>query len=62
MMWFCCRFKIVAVVNIGNLKDFSTVQISSRSVWNDKTDKFITAEFRTKELYAVAMVYTLYTE
>ena len=53
---------MLTVVNIGNLNDFSTVKIASRSVWDEKTDKFTTAEFYNKTLYAVAMIYTLYTD
>jgi len=56
------RYKVLTVVNIGNLNDFSTVKIASRSVWDEKTDKFTTAEFYNKTLYAVAMIYTLYTD
>ena len=53
---------MLTVVNIGSLNDFSTVKIASRSVWDEKTDKFTTAEFYNKTLYAVAMIYTLYTD
>jgi len=52
----------VTLVHIGNVNESSAVNISSRSIWNEKTDDYVTAKFRNRSIYALAVIYTLYKE
>ena len=54
------RYKMVAIVSIGSIKERPGVQLGSRCLWNKETDNFISAKYSNKSLFAVAMVYGLY--
>ncbi|XP_045160963.2 dynein light chain Tctex-type 5-like [Mercenaria mercenaria] len=57
------RFKIVVIVSIGQQQDtHPSMSFTSRCIWNDKLDNFAEATFENKHLYAVALVYALYTD
>ena len=56
------RYKVVAVVSIGSLKERPGLQFGSRCLWNDATDTFASVKFTNGSLFAVAMVYGLYYE
>lgn len=55
------RYKLICHVmiseNIGQ-----SLNASSRSVWNDKLDNFVTAEYSTPHLLGTATLYALYYE
>jgi len=52
----------VTLVHIGNMNKSSAVNISSRSIWNEKTDNNVTAKFCNRSIYALAVIYTFYKE
>lgn len=54
------RYKMVAIVSIGSIKERPGVQLGSRCLWNKETDNFISAKYSNKSIFAVAMVYGLY--
>lgn len=54
------KYKMVAIVSIGSIKERPGVQLGSRCLWNKDTDNFISAKYSNKSLFAVAMVYGLY--
>lgn len=54
------RYKMVAIVSIGSIKERPGVQLGSRCLWNKETDNFISAKYSNRSLFAVAMVYGLY--
>lgn len=56
------RYKMVAVVSIGSIKERPGMQFGSRCLWNKDTDNFISAKYSNTSLFAVAMVYGLYYE
>ena len=56
------RYKLVAVVSIGSLRERPGMQFGSRCLWNQDTDTFASVKFTNGSLFAVAMVYGLYYE
>lgn len=57
------RFKIVVIVSIGQYQEtHPSMSFTSRCIWNDKLDNFAEATFSNRRLYAVALVYALYSE
>ncbi|KAF2978403.1 hypothetical protein EK904_005497 [Melospiza melodia maxima] len=55
------RYKIVVVAHIGQLGRQS-LQISSRCLWDPKSDTFSSYVFKNTSLFAVANVYGVYFE
>ncbi len=55
------RYRIVCLVHIGCNKG-QELKIVSRSLWNPNVDTFATADFKSKNLFAVATVYGVYFE
>ena len=53
------RYKMVAIVSIGSMKERPGMQFGSRCLWNKETDNFISAKYSNSSLFAVAMVYGL---
>lgn len=53
------RYKLVAVVSIGNLDDSSSFQFGSRCLWDQSTDRFASVKFNNSSIFAVAMIYGL---
>ncbi|XP_071098173.1 dynein light chain Tctex-type 5-like [Haliotis cracherodii] len=58
----CGRYKMVAVVSIGNIKEQSGMQFGSRCLWNKESDSFLSVKYANDSLFAVAMVYSLLFE
>ncbi len=56
------RYKLVAVVSIGNIKEQSGMQFGSRCLWNKDSDSFLSVKYANDSLFAVAMVYSLLFE
>ena len=54
------RYKMVAVVSIGSMKERPGMQFGSRCLWNKETDNFVSARYSNTSIFAVAMVYGLY--
>ena len=55
------RYKFICNVHVGqNLAQ--DIRISSRFLWNDQTDTFISESYKSRELFAVAIVYAIYQE
>lgn len=55
------RYKIVAVVHIGERKDQSTI-VASRCAWDSKLDEYATYSMETPTLFCTASVYGIYCE
>ncbi|XP_071799694.1 dynein light chain Tctex-type 5-B-like isoform X1 [Asterias amurensis] len=55
------RYKIIAIVHIGELKD-QGLKISSRCLWDAANDSSSSYEYRNNSLFATAMVYGIYHE
>ncbi len=55
------RYKIVCQVFIGS-KSAQSMQMSSRALWNDKTDNHVSRSFENESLFAVATVHCTYFE
>lgn len=55
------RYKLVVVAHVGENKS-QGVQITSRCVWNDNFDDFVTVHFTNSSLFVQATVYALYAE
>ncbi|CAL9688953.1 unnamed protein product [Knipowitschia caucasica] len=55
------RYKIVVVVNIGQLIG-QGMQISSRCLWDATSDTFATYSFKNRSLFGLAIVYVAYFE
>ncbi|XP_038068674.1 tctex1 domain-containing protein 1-B-like isoform X1 [Patiria miniata] len=55
------RYKIIALVHIGELRD-QGLKISSRCLWDAAHDNSSSYEFRNNSLFATAMVYAIYHE
>ncbi|KXJ10408.1 tctex1 domain-containing protein 1 [Exaiptasia diaphana] len=55
------RFKFVATVTIGEMKD-QGIRSASRFLWNEKHDNWVDAVFTNPEIFAVAVVYAVYQE
>lgn len=55
------RYKLVVVVHVGEKKG-QGVQITSRCVWNENLDNFVTVNFANSSLFVQATVYALYAE
>ncbi|XP_077993138.1 dynein light chain Tctex-type 5-B-like [Glandiceps talaboti] len=56
------RYKVVAVVSIGSIKEKPGMNFGSRCLWDPKLDTFVTVQFTNGSLFAVAMIYGLYYE
>ncbi|XP_072020482.1 dynein light chain Tctex-type 5-like [Amphiura filiformis] len=56
------RYKYVASVSIGSVREKPGLHISSRCLWNKKTDSSVTVNFMNGSLFAVVMLYGLYLE
>ena len=56
------RFKLVAVVSLGSIRDRPRLQFGSRCFWNPNTDRFASVKYTNGSLFAVAMIYGLYFE
>ena len=54
------RYKLVAVVSLGSVKERPGLQFGSRCFWNQNTDKFVSVKYTNGSLFAVAMIYGLY--
>jgi len=55
------RFKIVCVVNIGQMKG-QDVRVASRFLWDEKFDNWVDSVFISSELFGVAVVFGVYQE
>lgn len=58
------RFKLICIVNLGEIK-FSILgnaMFGSRCLWNTITDNFASSSYQNAELFAVATIYALYQE
>ena len=56
------RFKVIAVVSLGSIKERPGLQFGSRCFWNQNTDKFASVKYTNGSVFAVAMIYGLYFE
>ncbi|CAK8675879.1 dynein light chain Tctex-type 5-B-like [Clavelina lepadiformis] len=55
------RHKIIAIVNIGQLRD-QGIRLGSRCLWDTKRDNSATASYEGKTLWANATVFGVYYE
>ncbi|XP_015769275.1 PREDICTED: tctex1 domain-containing protein 1-like [Acropora digitifera] len=55
------RFKIVCVVNIGEIKG-QDVRVASRFLWDEKNDNWVDSVFVSSELFGVAVLFAVYQE
>lgn len=55
------RYKIVAIVMIGDKSNQGTV-VASEAVWNPSVDNYATYTYVNKDIYCTAIVYGLYNE
>ena len=55
------RFKIVCVVNIGEMKG-QDVRVASRFLWDEKHDNWVDSVFTSSEIFGVAVVFGIYQE
>lgn len=55
------RYKVVAIVHIGERKDQSTV-VASRCAWDKNLDNYATYTLETPTLFCTASVFGIYTE
>ncbi|XP_057386448.1 dynein light chain Tctex-type 5 isoform X3 [Balaenoptera acutorostrata] len=55
------RYKLIVMVHIGQLTGQS-ILIGSRCLWDPKNDTFASYIFRNSSLFALANVYTVYSE
>ncbi|KAK7944814.1 hypothetical protein WMY93_000542 [Mugilogobius chulae] len=55
------RYKIVVIVNVGQLRG-QGMQISSRCLWDVTNDTFATYSFKNSSLFGLAIVYVVYVE
>uniref|UniRef100_A0A8C6U8Y9 Tctex1 domain containing 1 n=1 Tax=Neogobius melanostomus TaxID=47308 RepID=A0A8C6U8Y9_9GOBI len=55
------RYKIVVIVNIGQLGG-QGMQISSRCLWDATNDTFATYSFKNSSLFGLAVIYVVYVE
>ena len=56
------RYKIVCVVQIGDLKTSPSLISSSRCLWNKATDNFSAAQYSNTTLHALLLIFSLYCE
>ena len=56
------RYKMVAVVSLGSIKERPGLQFGSRCLWNQNTDSFASVKYTNGSIFAVAMIYGLYYE
>ncbi|XP_060074034.1 dynein light chain Tctex-type 5-like [Ylistrum balloti] len=54
------RYKMIANISIGSLKEKPGMQFGSRCLWNKNTDNFVSVKYSNSSMFAVAMVYGLY--
>ena len=55
------RYKLVVTVVIGQ-NTGQCCELASRSLWNSKTDTFVSIPYKNKTLFAVANIYGVYYE
>ena len=55
------QFKIVCVVNIGEMKG-QDVRVASRFLWDEKNDTWVDSVFVSSELFGVAVLFAVYQE
>lgn len=55
------RFKFVCNVTIGQ-QGSQAIRISSRFIWDEKTDNWINSVYSNKEIFVAASVFALYYE
>ncbi|XP_065834119.1 dynein light chain Tctex-type 5-B-like [Oscarella lobularis] len=55
------RYRLVCVVHIGELKD-QGVRVASQCVWNPEWDCYSEFSFKNSSLFAIGVVYGIYTE
>ena len=56
------RYKLVAILNIGDSKDRPSIHLFSRCLWNSSTDSYSSVVFNNSSFYAVATVFAVYFE
>ena len=56
------RYKYVASVSIGSVREKQGLHIGSRCLWNDRTDSSATVNYNNGSLFAVVMVYGIFRE
>nr|XP_002732142.1 PREDICTED: tctex1 domain-containing protein 1-B-like [Saccoglossus kowalevskii] len=56
------RYKYVAIVSIGSIKERPGMNFGSRCLWDPKWDSFTTIKYANSSLFAVAMIYGVYFE
>ncbi len=56
------RYKMVAVVTLGSIKDGNGLQFGSRCLWTEKSDCFTSVKYTNGSIFAVVMIYGLYYE
>ena len=56
------RYKIICIVNIGEITGQCNVRFGSRCLWNVNFDNFASAFYRNNHIFAVATVYGIYFE
>ena len=56
------RYKLICVVNIGEIKTSSlgTARFGSRCLWNTKFDNFASSFYKNSQVFAVAILYAVY--
>lgn len=54
------RYKLVAVVSIGSLKEHAGMQLGTRCLWDRDTDNFVSVRYTNSSLFAVALIYGLH--
>lgn len=56
------RYKLVCVVQMGDIKSNPSMISSSRSLWNKATDNYSVCHYSNNTLYAILMLFAVYTE
>ena len=56
------RYKLICVVNIGEMKPSSvgSARFGSRCLWNTMFDNFASSFYQNSQLFAVATLYAVY--
>lgn len=57
----CPRYKLVTFLTVGE-ESATSLSMTSRCVWNDKSDTYAESSFRNGTIYAVGIVFGVYTE
>lgn len=56
------RYKLICVVNIGEIQHQYDVRFGSRCLWNVKFDNFASSFYRNSHIFAVATIFGVYFE